>query len=80
MNEPSAATDVEPPTTPEEERWLDWTSRPYQFVPLNLYDETQKLSEIAVGEMLERLREAERLLERYSDATYRDTRRFLEGS
>lgn len=34
------------------ERWIEWTSRAMQFCPLNLYDEFQKLGEIAVGEML----------------------------
>lgn len=34
------------------ERWVEWTQLPYHFVPLSLYDEYQKLSEYAVGEML----------------------------
>lgn len=53
--------------TPEEreERWIDWTAKPYQHVPANLYDEHQKLSEMAVGEMLEEIRVLREALERF---------------
>ena len=40
--------------TPEDrvERWIDWTQRAWSHCPLSLYDEYQKLGEIAVEEML----------------------------
>ena len=50
------------PATTIREAQLERIYRAFSYVPLNLYDEVQKLGEIAVGELLAALTELEQQL------------------